>query len=319
MYKSIRYYITIALVLLFIACEKEIEFSPKEQSPFLVINSYLSPDSLLKVGVSHSVSIVEKLSNNIVGDAEVKVYENEKLLETLKYDAVSHQYIGMLKPSVGRKYKTTVAKDGFSSIEATSVIEPAPEIIKCSIVTDVLNTSHANATITFKDPSGVRNFYRLVVANVDEFEEKPDWAKNYDWTGGYWIGNDYINYLVGADSTDPNLNGSSAAGFFDDVPKNIYNIFNDDLIDGKEYSLTFSYSLSNHPEANNRTIIYLQAISEDLHQYFRTLSAQYYFGEDPLLEPIQVYSNVKNGGGILGSYNANKLKINVDDLVIVQE
>ena len=49
--------------------------------------------------------------------------------------------------------------------------------------------------------------------------------------------------------------------------------------------------------------------------YLKSLSAQYYFGDDPLLEPIQVYSNVKNGGGILGGYNASKFIINVDDFI----
>ena len=317
MYKSIRYITAIVLILLFIACTKEIEFNPKNQSPFLVMNSYLDPDQVLAVSVSHSASIMEELTKNIVSDAVVKVYENETLLETLQFDAASSQYRGVRKPSVGKEYKVTVVKDGFLVIEATSVIKPAPEILKCTITKDNLNSRRANATIKFRDPAGVKNFYRLVVTNEDEFRDKPDWAQNDGNTpGAPWV---YAN-IAGVWSTDPNWdNTSSSAGLFDDVPENIFNIFNDDLIDGKEYSLTFSYSLSRYPEAENRTIISLQSITQDFHKYLKTFSAQYYYGDDFLLEPIQVYTNVKNGGGILGSYNSNKVIINVDDLVIAEE
>ena len=163
----------------------------------------------------------------------------------------------------------------------------------------------------------MKNFYRLVVTNEDEFSEKPDWAQNDgNSPGAPWV---YAN-IAGVWSTDPNWdNTSSSAGLFDDVPENIFNIFNDDLIDGKEYSLTFSYSLSCYPEAKNRTIICLQSINQYFHKYLKTFSAKYYYGDDFLLEPIQVYSNVKNGGGIFGSFNSNKVIIDVDDPVIAQE
>lgn len=316
MYKSILYFAAIILIPLFIACKKEIEFNPKNQSPFLVMNSYLDPDSILSVSVSQSASMMEELTKNIVSDAVVKVYENATLLETLHFDAVSSRYLGVGKPSVGKEYKITVVKDGFLAIEATSVIEPAPGILKYTILRNKHYSGRADVTITFKDPGGVKNYYRLVVKNEDEFSEKPDWAQNKgNSSGAGWI----YSSNPGFWSTDPNLNwdnGSSSSGVFDDVPINIFHIFNDDLIDGKEYSLSFSYSLSAYPEANNRTIIYLQAITEDLHKYLKTYSAQYYYGDDFLLEPIQVYTNVKNGGGILGSYNANKFIVNVDDLVI---
>ena len=316
MNKSIRYFATIILIPLFISCTKEIEFNPKNQSPFLVMNSYLDPDHVLAVSVSQSASIMEKLNKNIVNDALVKVYENETLLEILQYDEASNQYLGAGKPSMGKEYKVTVVKDGFISIDATSVIKPAPEILKCTIIKDNLNSRIANATITFKEPAGVKNFYRLVVTNEDEFSEKPDWAPNDGSSAGSpWV---YTN-IAGVWSKDPNWdNSSSSAGLLDDVPENIFNIFNDDLIDGKEYSLTFSYALSQYPEAENRTIISLQSITQDLHKYLKTFSAQYYFGDDFLLEPIQVYSNVKNGGGIFGSYNAKKVIIIVNDLVIDQ-
>jgi len=33
------------------------------------------------------------------------------------------------------------------------------------------------------------------------------------------------------------------------------------------------------------------------------------------MEPIQVYTNVKNGAGLPGSYNSKKVIVNMDDIV----
>jgi len=331
MYKSIFYFATILMIPLLMACEKEIAYNHKSQSEFLVMNSYLNPDSVWAVSVTQSISIMTNWGGVFISDADVKVYENETLLETLKFDSKRIRYYGTGKPLVGKNYKITVAREGYSTIEATCIVEPAPEILKCTIVRDGLSGA-LNATITFKDPSGVKNFYRLVVANVDAYDEKPVWYDNYGsgsvyytgtgfghggWSGPGWI---YTNYNTDIKSTDPNLKASSSVDFLDDVPNNIFNIFNDDLIDGKEYSLTFSYSPSYYSDATNTTVIYLQSITEGLHKYFKTYAAQIYYSDDNvLMEPIQVFSNVKNGGGILGSYNAKKFIVNVDDLVIKHE
>lgn len=319
MNKSIRYLAFLVSITLLLACEKEIAYRPNNQIPFLVMNGYLNPDSTWNIGVSQSIPMGKKIANDKVGDAVVKVFEKDLPIETLQYNEVNKRYIGTGKPLAGKEYKITIEKNGYLPIEATSIIEPSPMVLNVSIVKDSLSRDRAFATIRFSDQSGVKNFYRLVVANEDEYEKRPPWAINSpNSPASGWVGNTYIDYSLGIRSNDPNLtwnNQSSSASVFDDVPNNIFNIFNDDLIDGKTYSLTFSYSLSHYPEAKNNTVIYLQSITKELYMYLKSLSAQYYFGDDPLLEPIQVYSNVKNGGGILGSYNASKFSISVDNLV----
>lgn len=319
MNKSIRYFVILISLALLFACEKEIAFRPKNQIPFLVMNGYLNPDSAWNIGVSQSIPMGKKAANDKVDDAVVKVSEKDIPIETLQYNEVNKRYIGTGKPLVGKAYTITIEKNGYLPIEAISVIEPSPKVLNVSIVKDSLTKDRAFVTIRFSDQAGVRNFYRLVVANEDEFEKRPPWAINSPNSSvSGWHGNTYIDYSLGIRSNDPNLswhNQSSSAGVFDDVPNNVFNIFNDELIDGKTHSLTFSYSLSPYPEAKNNTVIYLQSITKELYMYLKSLSAQYYFGDDPLLEPIQVYSNVKNGGGILGGYNASKYGISVDDLV----
>lgn len=319
MNKLIRYFALLFSLTLLLACEKEIAFKPNNQIPFLVMNGYLNPDSIWNIIVSESIPMGKKIATDQATNAMVKVYEKEALLETLRYNELSKKYIGYGKPLTGKEYKITIEKNGFLPIEATSIIEPSPRLINVSIVKDTLVKSLAFATLTFSDQVGVKNYYRLVVANKDEFDKLPSWASNNsNSSGSGWIGSTYVDYALGIRSNDPNLswhNQSSSAGVFDDVANNIFNIFNDELIDGKTYTLTFTYSLSRYPEARNNTVIYLQSITKELYLYLKSLSSQYYFGDDPLLEPIQVYSNVKNGGGILGSFNSSIWIVNVDDFV----
>lgn len=319
MLKLILHFTILISVPLLIACEKEIQYSPNYQIPFLVMNIYLNPDSIWKVSVNQSKPINSQIPNTNVMDATVKVYEQEMLIESLQYNDLNKSYIGTGRPLAGRTYKIIVEKNGFLPIEATSMIEPAPNVLNYSISKDNFTADRLFVTITFSDHLNVKNFYRLVTFNEDEFEELPLWAKNYpNSSGSGWIGKKYFDFGITLRSNDPNLRWdkqSLSAGIFDDVPNNIFNVFDDELIDGKIYSLTFSYSLSQFPEAHNNTVIYFQSISKEFYLYSKSLSAQYYFGDDLLIEPIQVYSNVKNGGGILGSYNSNKIIICVDDYV----
>jgi hypothetical protein len=314
MYKSIRYFTLLALFVLLMACEKEIGFRPKAQIPFLVMNSYLNPDSIIAVSLSKSISIAAKLTLDIVGDAEVNVYEDEQLLETLKFDAANRRYRGTGKPSVGKKYKITVAKNGFLPIDATTVIEPAPKVLAFSASKDP-NSGKLIAALRFNDQEGVANFYRLVVKTESEFTELPEWAdKSQNTSRSGWKGNTFYEYRSEVYSDDPILDWQkkrSTGGLLTDEPENLFIIFNDELIDGKDYSLSFSYYFSGAYGANsNKTIVYFQAISKELYRYLKTISVVANFGGSPIWEPVQVFSNVNNGGGILGSYNTEIVSSN---------
>ena len=314
MYKSIRYFTVLALVVVLMACEKEIGFRTKAQIPFLVMNSYLNPDSIIAVSVSKSISVAAKLTLGIVDDAEVNVYEDEKLLETLKFDAANHQYRGTGKPSIGKKYKITVAKNGYLPIDATTVIEPAPKVLAFSAIKDP-NSGKLIAALRFKDQEGVGNFYRLVVKIESEFTELPEWAdKSQNTSSSGWKGNTFYEYRSEVYTDDPILDWQkkrSTGGLLTDEPENLFLIFNDELIDGKEYSLIFSYYFSGgYGDKSNKTMVYFQAISKDLYRYLKTISVVANFGGSPIWEPVQVFSNVNNGGGILGSYNTEIVSSN---------
>jgi hypothetical protein len=110
------------------------------------------------------------------------------------------------------------------------------------------------------------------------------------------------------------------AGSLDASTYSYNNEFSDELFNGKEYSLKFSFNSSTYiykDQTYNQTSkvpikqelnIELQSISESYFKYLRSQSASASTIEF-FSEPVQIYSNVKGGIGILGSYSSSFYKI----------
>ncbi|MGE5395011.1 MAG: DUF4249 family protein, partial [Candidatus Saccharibacteria bacterium] len=60
---------------------------------------------------------------------------------------------------------------------------------------------------------------------------------------------------------------------------------------------------SNQLTIYNRFTLHVQRISKDLYNYLKYLELYDYYHENPIAEPVPVYSNVKNGAGIFAGFN----------------
>jgi len=61
-----------------------------------------------------------------------------------------------------------------------------------------------------------------------------------------------------------------------------------------------------------RVMVELQAISPDYYRYLKSVELYRITESDAFSEPIQIYSNVKNGWGIFGSLSSQRLFIPYD-------
>jgi hypothetical protein len=59
-------------------------------------------------------------------------------------------------------------------------------------------------------------------------------------------------------------------------------------------------------------MVELQAISPDYYRYLKSVELYRVTESDAFSEPIQIYSNVKNGWGIFGSLSSQRLFIPYD-------
>ena len=332
-------YSAILSFILLISCTKEIDFSGTMTNPMIVINSYITPDSVISVHISESRFFLNDSSYfKYPNNADVAVWVNGSLKEKLKYNQNGF-YRGTYQPVVGDSVKLIVNVPGKNEVTTKTYINPQPETISIDS-TEVktgerfqvyssgysMNNSpviyrydtiarvvgkNINFKLTFHDNPDQVNYYRLVVDTKYIF-------KVTNTVSGLHTDSiiDYYNSMV--ELKDP-VFGSATPDLLSLVNgpgSNFYGCFSDELFNGKTYPLTFTlnddvyyyypkYSASNKVPDSKEVYIYLQSISKD---YYLYLNSRLSSGNvDPFFsEPTQIYNNIKGGIGILGSYTSCK-------------
>jgi hypothetical protein len=330
----------ITTIVLLHSCQKEIDFDTKLIEPKMVINGFLQQDSLISISIGTSKAIpgVEK-PNVWIKDATVKLYVDGEEKETLSaYNIIintNNQYGDQSKPTtgyrsnsikaeMGKSYKLVVSHPNYKTVTCETSI-PAPiSILNIDTISKIdASNGYSNTKfqvkIRFKDTSGEKNYYRLVYKTISGNAGPKN---NIPGDTAYVIS--VNNQTVGTyiNSDDPIINPSDDANeLLFGSPTNTFNLFTDDLIDGKEYELSFfcenyDYNYIFSPNNLNTSIgaffildVELQSITREAYLYMRSVNAFNYYNDNFLSEPVQVYTNVENGLGIFAGFSANSKSI----------
>lgn len=323
---SILYILLIFGTLL--SCETEIEFNGKVTEPVLVVNALACADSIIHTKVSLSRFFLDQEEDSpVVTNATVALYVNGTFRENLLHFEKG-EYLSTYVTVQGDVLKLNVSALGYESVwsETTVPLATADFQIDSTIVksdTSLLidikydgpyeeigpNTPYHYDTVgfnfnythtykvKFSNPVGVSNYYRLVVHNMTTINGRIS-------TNEYR--NDIEDIVFGSGKN--NLDG-----LFAETGDDPYNVFSDELIDGTTHTITFKYQqdfnrYNKWPyNAGSSTVfersvtIDLQAISRAYYLYLKSLKA---LGlADPFLsEPVQIYTNIDKGLGILGAH-----------------
>lgn len=316
----------LSVVFLFFSCTNEIEFSGDQQQPMMVLNSFLTPDSVVKVQLTRSKFFLEDDTKfEVITNADVKLFVNGSFVEKLNHTSNGY-YSGSYFPKENDIVKFIAYAPQLSEVNASTIIAPKQLITgidSSSIllgvnpifeynyvgpnynpIYDTIGYSYNKGLdlhIRFKDQANLNNYYRLVLKSRmyysnGEIMEGP-------------VGASFDDLVFGNNNTD--ILGESSSYYS-------FNEFNDQLFDGKTYELKmrvfYSYSklhegasLTTSPQVDVNTpikrelVVELQSISESYYHYLKSVSANE--GADMFFsEPVQIYSNIENGIGILGSY-----------------
>lgn len=340
--------IFILLSVLFTACEKEIKFDKKLVQPRLVLNSFITSDSIIDVKISASKSI-PGVERTFVWpeDATVKLFVDDVETETLKtylidYPETEDQYyyydetdsrprVGYhtvnTKAETGKTYRLEVSHPDYETATSETYIPEQVKILSHSSeeVTenrDGYNQKFQTFKIKFKDPDGEKNYYRLSINNFSGRWMR-NWEDESDTSGFILLINQEVTQVM-SDDRLLNPDEEDANDFLFGSPSNVYNLFTDDFIDGKEHELEFSigkdFQTAYSPNGDlkdstnklgefNWYTISLQSITEEAYLYMRASYAQHWYGDDFFSEPVQAYSNVENGVGIFAGYNSSSFSV----------
>ncbi len=270
------------------SCEKEIPFDAEVSEPKLVLNSLFTSDSVWRVHVSRSLSVLDTGQLDPVTDAMLTISDGSgNPVATLQHLGIGLYESSTAMPSPDQSYRIDASAPGYEPVYAVDEIPGTVQII--SLDTFYRYDPDSNLTIdfelTFADPTGARNFYMV------------DLLASYT----YVFGTDTIfdSYPAYVQCTDPNIetdNGFSGLGF-----ENYYEyiLLKDLAFDGQNYTLRFTVEdLFRDPFAESRLTLSLVTSSEAFFNYRRSYSAFRNTQGDPFAQPVQVYSNVEGGHGI---------------------
>jgi len=318
----------ISVSFFFFSCINDIEFNGEQQKPMLVLNSFVTPDSVVKVLLTRSKFFLDNYTkSDTIINAEVKLFVNDIFVEKLN-PGTNGYYTGTYFPKENDMLKFVANSSQLGEVTATTNIVPKQAIIGIDsssvslgvypqvqyssynggpFIADTTGYSYSTGLdlrIRFKDAPNVKNYYRLVLK-----------AKSY-YTDGKVVENTVNS------SSDDLVFGSNNTDILGEMSSYyLYNEFNDQLFDGKTYELkTRAYFQKTKsiikPNTSKPTtigvdtitrqelIVVLQSISESYYHYLKTIAANQ-SGEDFFSEPVQIYSNIQNGLGILGSYTSS--------------
>ncbi len=315
--------IILASAMFFMAsCEKEIEFDGEQTDPKLVVNCIGTVGEPVIAQLSKSYFFLDQNGVTTAPDGtKVQLYVNDNYLgEMIQYvDTLNTMYASNVKlyrndycPKVGDKIKITASAPGFDAVEAST--SPMPEQASC-LVSDFVLTGkpdfyaacdddscwrfhavyNANVMVEVSDPNPGQTDYFVLYAAVK-------WLGECQWESNIWV--TYDDPVFGNEG--PVLGELSENS-------NRNNLFTDLLFDGKSYKMKIPvilnlYGFSDPDSALPVLSIRLEHLTKEYHSYLNTSSQQGNMTMEFFAEPVHVFSNVKDGYGIVGGRNVSEVQ-----------
>jgi len=263
----------VSALLLLVGCELTVTVDVPPVEPTYVLNSIFSPDSLWKVNLSKSKSVLDEDPYARVDDATVTIRdEHDVTVETLRSTGYGN-YQGSTRPMVGKRYKIEASFNDNTVVKSVSSA-PSPVGIISAKAED------SDLELVFQDPAGVINYYMIKVVKESKrvVPKSPTSADTIRLAR-----EDYI------DPNDPSLE----YGYFEASI-----MLNDRVFDGQLF--LFKAQLANPPD----TRVYLFSISEEYYNYYMQVGLQKKSKRDAFAQPVQVTTNIENGWGVFGGFSA---------------
>jgi len=243
--KKATFPLIVLVLIVFSSCEKEIEFNGEITEPLVVVNSFLMPDSTISVELTKSRFFLDSKDDfDRINNATVSIEVNGQFKETLRF--VNHgRYKGNYKPLPGDSVALLVKVPDHPDVRSSVVVQRPSTILSVDTLSKKLVERYEaqvmdNQVIAWmchyekeigvriKDPSELRNFYRLSVFYREQYNEHPDGYMN-----GYYM---FFNLQGVSNETS----SGGILGIVGGDSGDEFHVFADDLFDGKEIVIRFT-------------------------------------------------------------------------------
>ncbi len=294
---------------IFASCRKKLDIDIPDTEKHIVLNGIINPDSIIKVRVTQSKSVLDDSKIQNLENADVKLFKNDEFAENLQYSDSGFFY-SVLKPEINSNYKITVDYENLKSVNAGISLYTPPVIKKVDTIlqTEIYDYGDGYADTTymihfelqFDDPATSSDYYFLSVSQLAPF---------FDYTDTSIVFAGYEEYSVYFDTNDPVLSKDNNEFYLDRMNGKV---FSDELFNGNSYTLSFTANYQNYRDIyykNNDAsqypsmiVLKLLKVTEAIYNYIFSYNLNQQTEFDPFAQPVQVYSNVENGLGLVSGY-----------------
>lgn len=313
--KQIKQNILKLLVVSFIffscySCREYIDYEIDETERKIVLNGFLTPSETIKINLTKSMSAAD-LSSDIefIENAKVELYEDDNFITELTYTRTGF-YESDFKPSENKIYRIKVEAAGFKPVIAETKIPPKTNVLEIDGTNvkfyendDDYYSGYSESGITgniiFKlnrEKSSENYFhikaskkYMSIAYNSETYEPIDTfYHKETVWYNPAIESDNTVEYLY-------------ITGKFEGY------VFPDKLSNSEFFDINIELSTyySSNSEAEYDPWLYLDVINFDESFYTYLKSKNLYSDNEgnPFSEPVNIYSNVENGLGLLTSYS----------------
>lgn len=311
-------------VFLIISCKDDlgvpIEIVLPKETAKLVVSSLFSPwDSTgvkpFYVEVLRSTSIYDTTAEESVKDANVLLFKDGALLDTLHFDTLARQYLCMHSPKISSEYSIRVSKKGFRTVNANDYVPQKVKIDNFSVIPyagkddSSWSSEHgavgvfSKVNIEFTDPANTTNYYEIAL----KIKEGKEFVRIYTYED-----------IIKNEAYYP-----SALSL--ELKKPFYLPFKDNKINGKTLSIDVFYYAPMWEDASvyiaSHTIqMHLRSVTEEYYKYHTSLLQHFYKQKDDIIfgmaEPLNAYTNIENGYGVFAGYNEDVVELHIDEMKI---
>lgn len=300
------------------SCYRRIDLDDYRTTPKMVINSVVSPDTVVMATITRTWFYPDAPSDVCLPQARVELYVNGQYIERMSWKTVHHPdhpdlsyalFCSNTVPAEGDTVRIVASEPAYGEATAVDVI---PKKVPIGHVAYTVRRSNGvyqgmereydevDYEITFNEYPTPGNYYLLRITRERRY---------LDGTRLEAIEADYLDPVF--KEQDAILDGSLS---FDGLEKRGGALFTDRHINGQTYTLQVREVNTNLEDHELREIS-LYSLSESYFLYLLSLqrvagsTLNGALGDIGLAEPLRVYSNVAGGTGILGGFQQAAVKI----------
>ena len=291
-----KFTVIAAILLIVSSCERDAHIDIPPQVPKLVTESEQGQNTFPEARIVHTRSVVDPLppygsaDPYVVKNAVVLLYENDIFKDSLKYNASDDNYkAAIAKIQAGKTYKLVFSAPNFPTAEAVSFTPTLVPISNMVFTQDARSDADGNPEdeikMTFSDNGTTEDYYLVRILN------------------GY---GDYL-YCVTTNDKDVEKLVEEDPLYPEDCLQSNRLLLSDQNFNGTTKTLIFYAGSGELDPATTQSglqkaRVELLHINKDYYKYIKSLNSQENATDNPFAEPVNLFTNVKNGYGFFTTY-----------------